>query len=88
MLTAESVGDIDGVADLRAVAEMRALDVLLKIVVDGDDEADLGAEDVADALDPIVVVRVERGDRDGVIIVENDAIVVFVSVMRPEMDES
>ena len=64
MLAAESVGEIEGVADLRAVAEMRALDVLLKIVVDGEDDADLGAENVADALDSIVIERVKRGDAD------------------------
>ncbi len=63
-MMADSVGEIDGVVDLRAVAEMRALDVLLKIVVDGEDDADLGAEDVAEARGDIVVERVVRGDAD------------------------
>ena len=64
VMTAESVGEIDGVAVVRADAEMRAVDVLLKTLVDGKDEADLGAEDVAEALESVVDVRVVRDDAD------------------------
>ena len=64
VIIAVSVEGTDGEAAERADAVFRAVDELLNTLVDGKDEADLGAEDVTEALESVVDVRVVRGDAD------------------------